>query len=178
MAYTIHYTYGYDDFAGQIAAKRSRSLFGQATPYIVVTGLYLLLMALQLWQSGIGAAELTTLEVIGPVLGGIPIIVMIVAVIDFMFFRLIYRLVFRRYALADTPMTVGLDDEGITWRSAEFSGQCIWAKVTGLVQTKQSLFVFLNRAEAIALPRRAMASDQEFDAIAAFAKKRIQGADQ
>ena len=178
MAYTLTFDYGYDDFAALIKAKRSLGLMGAlgpATPYIVVSALYLLFMVASLAYDGMPFAEMLRAPAVFYILVGIPLVIALVAIINFLFARLAFRPVFKRFALADKEVTISLDETGVTWTGGGLSGACPWANVKWIVETKDRLFLFISKVEAVVLPRRAVSSDREFQALAAYAREHIHG---
>ena len=178
MAFCVTYTNGFDDYAALIRAKRSigpLGTFGPVTPYLVVSALYLALVLLGLLWDGASLGELLNRETVTIVLAGIPIVVLFVAAIDFLFMRVVYRWVFRRFALANAKIMVRLDEDGIHWSGNDFAGRCAWSKVSQVVETKDRLFLFISKIEAVILPARALASDAAFQDLAAYAREHAHG---
>jgi hypothetical protein len=99
----------------------------------------------------------------------------IIAVINFVFLHGLYRFVFRRFALANRQISIVLEDDRIRWASAGFVGECPWSNVKQMVETRDHLFLFISKIEAVVLPRRAVASDREFHDVADFVGKHVNG---
>lgn len=174
MAYSLTHAYGYDDFAALIRAKRSIGLMGKlgpATPYVVVSALYLVLIVSSLAWDGLAPAEMIQGQMPLMILAGIPLVIVLVAAIDFIFMRLIYRLVFQRFALADKEITVTLNDSGIKWSGGGLAGECGWFNVKRVVETKECLFLFISKVEGLVMPRRAVASERAFQELATYVRE-------
>jgi YcxB-like protein len=178
VVFSLTYTYDYGDFVALVRAKRSLGRlgrFGVVTHFLVVGALYLALAAAGFAWDGVPLATLIERENLLMLLAGLLVAIVIVAVIDFVFLHWLYRLVFRRFALANREMTVTLDDDRIAWAATGFAGECAWSSVKWMVETKDRLFLFISKVEAIVLPRRATASDTEFQSMAAFVRKHVNG---
>jgi hypothetical protein len=61
------------------------------------------------------------------------------------------------------------------WSSGGFAGECAWSSLKSMVEPKDRLFLFIRKVEAIVLPRRAVLSDREFQDIAAYIRKHVNG---
>jgi hypothetical protein len=174
VAHSLTYIYGYDDFAALIRAKRSigpMGKLGPITPYLAVSALYLVLIVSSLAWDNISPAEMLKAQTLLLILAGIPVVMVLVAVINLVFMRLVYRLIFQRFALADKEITVILDESGIKWSGDGFAGQCIWSKVKRVVENDERLFLFISKVEGLVLPRRAAASDRAFRELAAYVRE-------
>jgi YcxB-like protein len=178
VAFTLTYTYSYDDFAALIRAKRSlgpTGRFGPVTPYIAVSAIYLVLVVASFLWDSVPVTELlegTTLLII---LAGVPFVMFLVWLIDFVFLHVVYRIVFRRYAIAGKEITITLDSAGVKWTADGLTGQSLWSNVKRYVETEGYLYLFFSKIEALPLPRRAVKSDQEFKALAAFVREHVNG---
>ena len=103
MAFTLTYTYGYDDFAALVVAKRSLGLMGvlgPATPYVLVSLLYLVFIVGSLAFDGVPLAEMLRTPTVIYILAGVLIVMVCVAIINVIFTRFALRPVFNRFALA------------------------------------------------------------------------------
>lgn len=178
MAFTLSYTYGYDDFAALVVAKRSLGLMGvlgRATPYVLVSLLYLVFMIGSLAFDGVPLTEMLSAPTIFYILVGVLLVVLCVAIINAFFARLALRPVFRRYALANKEIAITLEESGLKWTGGGFTGGCPWDNVKWVVETKERLFLFISKVEALVLPRRAVSSEQDFEAVAAFVREHANG---
>jgi hypothetical protein len=178
VAFSLTYTYGYDDFVALVRAKRTlgpMGRFGWVSPYVVVSALYVVLVAAGFAWDGVPVSRLLEGQNLLMLLAGMLVVIAIVAAIDFVFLYWLYRLVFRRYALANREITITLEDDRIKWSSGAFAGECAWSGIKRMVETKDRLFLFISKVEAIVLPRRAVASDAEFRSIAAYVGRHVNG---
>src|SRR3990172_1052901 len=176
MAYVLTYTNGFGDYVAMIRAKRSigpMGAFGPFTPYIVVSLIYLVITVLgQVWD-GVPLSALLEPQSLLIILAGVPLVMIFVALIDLLFTQGLYRLVFKRFVLANAELTVRLDDSGIQWSGNDFAGSCQWSKVERVVETKDRIFLFVSKIEGLILPRRALASDQAFDGLKAYVRSHL-----
>jgi hypothetical protein len=68
-------------------------------------------------------------------------------------------------------ITVALTPEGIKIRSRRMDGLVFWSAIKSLKVRFGRVFFFLTRRMAVIVPRRAFASDADFDAFAAAARE-------
>ncbi len=73
----------------------------------------------------------------------------------------------------DNIVTVHVDDEGITRTSPLGSLFRRWRGVTAVHRTDEYLFVSPTPVDAVIVPRRAFASDEEWDAFVEFVEDRF-----
>jgi len=178
VAFTLTYTYGYDDFAALIVAKRSLGLMGvlgPATPYVFVGFLYLAFLIGSLAFDGVPLADMLRGPAVVSILAGLLTVMVLTALINLFFTRLALRPVFKRFAAADKEIIITLDEDGIKWSGAGSMGGHPWGNVKWIVETKQRVFLFISKVEAIVLPRRAVSSDGEFEALTTFVREHTNG---
>jgi hypothetical protein len=68
------------------------------------------------------------------------------------------------------PIQFALTQEGLSFRSRQMQGVAFWQSIKSVRNTRGRLYLFIDRRVAFIIPRRAFASDQEFEAFAAAAK--------
>jgi len=173
MAYVLTYINSFDDYVAMIQAKRLSGRAGFYGPYIAMTLFFLAFVVLgHIWDGG-SIVSLFNAETMLLILAGMLAVIVLVALINYIFLRGIYRLVFRRFALSGKELTIKLDDEGLHWQGNGFSGACHWSKVQRVVETKDRLFLFISKAEGLLVPRRAVKSDQEFGERVAHVRSHV-----
>jgi hypothetical protein len=128
----------------------------------VVSALFLVFVALGYTWDGVPVSRLFEGENLLLLLSGVLVVIVMIAVIDFVFLHGLYRLVFRRFALANRELTVTLQNDCIKWASAGFGGECAWRNVKWLIETKDRLFLFISKVEAIVCPREPLRRIRNF----------------
>src|SRR4029079_12052195 len=95
---------------------------GGVVHYILAAIAFLLVLGgLTDWRNTT-VADLVAPRSLRIVLGGIAGACGLIALIDFLFERAVYRLVFRRYALANTDLSLTVDEDGIRWSTKGIAG--------------------------------------------------------
>jgi hypothetical protein len=79
---------------------------------------------------------------------------------------------FRRLAVRNQPVRLRIGD-AVAWSMTGLSGEASWSSVKRLVRTDKGLFLFLSEAEAFMVPRRVLAGEAAWDALAAFMEARM-----
>jgi hypothetical protein len=70
------------------------------------------------------------------------------------------------------PIQFALTQEGLSFRSRQMEGVAFWQSIKSVKNVGGRLYLFIDRRVAFIIPRRAFASDQEFEAFAAAAEAR------
>ncbi|HEX2552652.1 MAG TPA: YcxB family protein [Microvirga sp.] len=172
MAYTFTYTY-----ADCLATLRARSVGRR--PALRRVGRYALFnliilaatAALTAWDGG-GLPDPTDPDTALAIAAAMAGLTAFMAAVDVVFERWMPWFGFRRLAVRNKPVRLHFG-EAIAWTTNGMSGEASWSSVKRLVATPQGLFLFISEAEAFMLPRRALASEAEFEAVAAFARAKI-----
>lgn len=176
MSYTLAYTYSYEDFVALVRAKRSLGPIGRlgpAAPYLVVGALYAMTFILMRVWSGDSLADLLEIDTLAALLIGVPVVIVLVWLVNVAFLGLVYRPVFKRFAIANKEIAVTLDDAGAKWTAGGLIGQCSWSSVERSVETDDYVFLFFSKVEGLPLPRRAMKSEREFRALAKYVRDHV-----
>jgi hypothetical protein len=85
---------------------------------------------------------------------------------------LIVRLAYGRLAVRGADLVLKFEADGIHWSMASHSGTYGWSGVHDIVRTPKRIFLFISRAEALVLPRRAFASENAFAETARYVETR------
>jgi len=75
---------------------------------------------------------------------------------------------YARMPLADRPMTVDLDETEVRVTAGEFDWSFPWGAVVALVESPDHLVLAVGGREGLPLPRRAVASAADWQALGAF----------
>ena len=94
------------------------------------------------------------------------------ALINFLFESVIYRLIFRRYALANADLSITVDDDGIRWSAKGVAGNLGWALMKRVYLGKDHVFVFISKIEGLGFPRRGLPTGVAFDELVNFLRSR------
>lgn len=78
-------------------------------------------------------------------------------------------MIFKRNALANQEVSLTLDAVGIEGSGGGVQTRIAWASVKRLIETRRHLFFAISKREAVMLPRRAFRSEQDYQAVRAFA---------
>src|SRR5258708_8130569 len=147
MAFVVTYTYSYDDYLALIRAKRAMSIFGGVggvVHYVLLSAAYLLgIAALTDWRTT-SLADLVAPRSLAIIVGGVVGICVAIALIDVFFDRVLYRVVFRRYALANAELSLAVDDEGIRWSGKGISANLAWPRVKRVYLGRDHVFGFIS----------------------------------
>lgn len=91
--------------------------------------------------------------------------------------RVLSRWVFPRFAVANKELTIAFADDGLhTRNSGGVEGKFPWSSVTRIFETKDYLYLWISRAEAIVVPRRALSSDDAAAALATYIRSKVPAA--
>lgn len=78
-------------------------------------------------------------------------------------------------AKANQTVTNEISESGVTTESGTARGTCGWPDIRHYVATSEHLFLQTSPLHTYIFPRRAFASDTDFNAVIAFTKDRIPG---
>ena len=174
MAHVVTYDYSFDDYLALIRARRAMGMFGGVggiVHYVLAVIAFLLILAgLTDWNTT-SLSDLMGFQPLAILVGGVIGIVIVIALIDYLFDHYVYRLVFRRFALAGRELTVTLDDDGIRWSGKEISAHMAWSMVKRVQVGRDHVALFFSRIEGLVLPRRALSSDAEFRDLTAYVER-------
>lgn len=180
MAHVVTYTYFFDDYLALIRARRAMGAFGRYATviryFLFVVTFLLVLAALTDWNtaslSGLANTE-TAMIIVGGMIG----IAAFITLIDLLFDRVIYRLVFRRFALANSELTITVDEDGIAWKGRGITANTAWPMVKRICVGNDRLFIFFSKIEALVLPARSLPSEAAFRDLVDYVRHRIGGND-
>ena len=178
MAHVVAYTFSFDHYRALLRARRAMGAFGRyaiVLRYVlVIAAAVIVFVALTDWRKT-SAADLMNVRTIAIVIGAMVALAVFVALVDLLFERVIYRWVFRRFALAGQELAVTLDDDGIRWAAGGASAHFAWSLVRRVYEGKDLLVIFFSKVEGLLLPRSGVASDEAFRSLVAFVESRLGG---
>jgi hypothetical protein len=175
MAISARHTHSFDDFLTLVRARRRLSMFGPRWRYPVWFAIYLAAIG---WV----APEVLTLtslsrpDVWMVIAGGIVAMAVLIALVDLLFDRVLYRLAYRRLSTAGADITLDFEDDAIAWRAAEMSGRLPWSAVKRVVEMPEALVLFIGKIEGMVVPRRAFSEASAYDKVRAMAREKVDGA--
>lgn len=180
MAHVVTYTYSFDDYLALIRARRAMGAFGRYATVIryilfVVTFL-LVLAALTDWNAS-SLGDFANAETAMLIVGGMIAIAAFITLVDLFFDRVLYRLVFRRFALANSELTVSVDDNGIAWKGRDITANTAWPMVKRIYVGNDRLFIFFSKIEGLVLPARSLPSEAAFRDLVEFVRRHMGGND-
>ena len=179
MAFVVTYTYSFDDYLALVRARRAMGIFGGlggVVHYVLaVIAFLLVLAALRDWRT-MSFADVFTTGSLALIIGGAVFICFVIAAIDQFFERVLYRLLFRRYAIANSELSITVDDESIRWSAKGVSGNIGWPLTKRLYLARDHVFVFISKVEGLVLPRRGVAPPATFDELVSFLRARVAAA--
>lgn len=173
--FAASYIYSFEDFRALARARRLRKWPQPWRRFAMLAGIYLAAVVATLWWlgnlAGIGSwGTPDWLTMIGSVAGFGAIFLAFVALTDFLFERVVYRLVFRRYSQAGKRIDAEIKDDGIAWRGESVSGQIAWGAVKTITELADACVIWLGKVEGMTLPARAFTSRAEYEAAVQFVK--------
>lgn len=80
---------------------------------------------------------------------------------------------YRRNVLADRKLTYRLTSDAIQGGIPEVQGRFPWGAIKRVIVTPEHAFFTISRREALMIPRRIFAHDEDFETLLAFARARI-----
>ncbi len=86
---------------------------------------------------------------------------------------LIAVLAYRRYALAEKDVTLSFDGNGVTATSLSLTSQIGWEAFLRLIETPTHAFLVVSRREALIVPRRAFADEDDHRMLMGFIRARL-----
>jgi hypothetical protein len=177
MAYTYTYTYTYADCLATLRARNTgrRPGLRRAGRYVLFNAIFLGVAAGLAISDGAGPADFARPDIVLMVVALMAGLTAFLAAVDGVFERWMPWFGFRRLAARNQPVRLHFG-EAIAWTMNGMSGEASWSSVKRLVRTPHGLFLFISEAEAFMLPRRALASDAEWDALAAFTESKMTAA--
>lgn len=175
---TANYTYTFERFFMLTRARRQRDRTWWMTPYTVGPVLAAIVLLAGVWHDGKLAAMTANTRSIGTLLAMIAATMLamcvIVFLVDLLFDKIIYRLVFKRYASANKQIHFEIDNAGVQWTAEHLSGQLGWAAIKSITVLSDgtAAVAWLGKIEGLLLPADAFASRAEFDAAIARIKEK------
>jgi hypothetical protein len=86
---------------------------------------------------------------------------------------LVAALTYRRHALADKDVTLSFDGNGVTASSPNLFSQIGWEAFLKLIDTPTHAFLVVSRREALIVPRRAFADEDDHRMLMGFIRARL-----
>jgi hypothetical protein len=86
---------------------------------------------------------------------------------------LVAALNYRRHALADKDVTLSFDGNGVTATSPNLTSEIGWEAFLKLVETPTHAFLAVSRREALIVPRRAFADEDDHLMLMGFIRARL-----
>jgi hypothetical protein len=86
---------------------------------------------------------------------------------------LVAALTYRRNALADKDVTLAFDGNGVTATSPNLTSQVGWEAFLKLIETPTHAFLVVSRREALIVPRRAFADEDDHRMLMGFIRARL-----
>lgn len=172
MRYSIRYNYGFDDLVAFLRAKQSLAplgSLGRLRPYAIATILFVLLFTLGTIFSGLGLGPpfLRNLVI------GLVVIMAVIALRDWLLINVIFRRKFEAAKLDGEQVTVDLDEKGLRWAGNGKVGTRDWPDVGRVVRQPSHLLLFIGPLDAVIIPRRALGSDAQFEAVETFVAEHV-----
>ena len=93
-----------------------------------------------------------------------------------LYLRLLAGQVYRRHVMADRNLSYRLASGAVQGGIPDVQGRFLWSAIKRVIVTPEHAFLTLSRREALIIPRRAFATDEDFDMLLAFARARIHAA--
>lgn len=91
--------------------------------------------------------------------------------------RVLSLWIFPRFVAANKEITITFADDGLhTRNSGGMEGKLPWSSVTRVLETGNYLYLWISRAEAIIVPRRALPSDDAAAALATYIRSKVPAA--
>jgi hypothetical protein len=178
LPFQFGYTFLVADYRAFLAARRQLYPIKGALwrwRYALVPAITLIVGGAMAWSDGVPLRRLLSTEVVlafAPIIAGL---VVCLVLVDLISDRVLTPWIFRRFAMANQPVDVVIDDEGLAWTSGGIRGSLLWSRFGRAVEAGNAMFLFISKVEAITLPRRAFASPEEFAALTLYAKEKVRG---
>ena len=180
MSYSVTYKYTFDLYRMLMRGTRERHgwtlakriLFMEVVLFVIALVLMLVDGGFAtLWQ--LRGARL--LQVAGSIFATALGLAAAIAIIDFIFDRYLYRLVFRRSSAANTDVTVRLNGDGLECNREGISSKVAWTAIKNLtiLKDRAACLLWFGKREALVLPRAAFSGEPEFDAACVFIKGQL-----
>jgi YcxB-like protein len=171
-----HYTFERADYGALIDAMR-RGSWGLRT-ILVMVWLSVLVLIIGLssrdWTQFVQVmGDLVTLHDVPPfIYGVIASVLVLIALLP----RITKWRALRAYpsfSVADETIDIILDETGFTSTAKGRRGQMDWTRVRQVLVAPEHLILAFSKREAFCVPKRAFASELEFAAVAALARRKV-----
>jgi hypothetical protein len=157
MGHTITYRYGRDDYIAVLRAQRSLGplgRFGRWGRYACFALLFVVLIDLINYEMSWNQPFVTL-----AVSGILFVITMIVAPFgEFVGEQVLARWIFPRYGVANKDVTLEFGDDGVRSRHSGIEVLIPWPSISRILDAKDHLFLAINKAEMMVVPKRALPS--------------------
>lgn len=155
--YKMHYTFQFGDF---LTLARARRKFGAFRGYRRYVPLMLIYLATFFYWTADSSPSYFDAVALGVAAGGAVALFVLLNLVDWIIESTLYRLHFRRFALANRKLDVHIDDSGISWSSDGLSGRTAWSAVQRAIDMKSALVLFISNIEGLVLPDRGYAPEE------------------
>jgi hypothetical protein len=165
-----NYVYTFERYFMLTRARRQRDRTRWTSPYTVVPVLSAIVLLADVWYDGKLAAMTSNIQSIATLLTIVAASMLatcvLVYLIDLLFDKVIYRLVFKRYASANKHITIEIGDVGIHWTARDLSGQLAWAAIKSItvLSDGSAAVAWLGKIEGLLLPTDGFSSPADFGA--------------
>ena len=175
---TANYTYTFGHFYMLCRARRERDRTRWTTPYFVVPLIAAVVMLAITWQDGSLARMTRDVASFATFAGMLAACVaatcVMVFLVDLLFDKLIYRLVFKRYASANKHIHFDIGDAGIQWTAEHLNGQLSWPAIKSVtvLADQTAAVAWLGKIEGLLLPADGFSSHAEYEEAIARIKEK------
>ena len=175
---TANYTYTFERFFMLIRARRERDRTWLTTPYLVLPLIAAVVLLAITWQDGTLARmprdAMTIATYAAIVAATFAATCMIVFLVDLLFDKLVYRIVFKRYASANKHIHFDIGDAGIQWTAEHLNGQLSWPAIKSVtvLADQTAAVAWLGKIEGLLLPADGFSSHAEYEEAIARIKEK------
>ncbi|MEH2586446.1 YcxB family protein [Bradyrhizobium sp. AZCC 1721] len=167
----IKYTYLFEDYLAATRARAWNGVFGRHTywiRYCMWAALFLVIVSAQVILDYLKTKGSPDLGSTALALAGFAGLMIFAWLLEW----LIARLAYRRLAIADADVVLRFEADGIHWSMSHHSGVVAWSGIQDIIRTPRRILVFVSKAEAFVLPRRAFTSENAFADAARYMETR------
>ncbi len=177
MGYSVRYTLTDEDLNAIVRAKQPLGIRGQligAVAYLILAPLFLSLIMTGTsgqFSSDFAISDFVMLYAVNFVVWG-----GLLALGFALRKRLLYPYMARHHGYRKgESAAVDLDENGVTWSHDGRNVQIAWPKIIDGRDDGDRLFMFAGNREVVMVPRHAVASDAEYQAITRYAEQHAHG---
>jgi hypothetical protein len=174
MSITVAYTFGFADYVELVQARRGFRRWVVCVARIAFMNVVFVAVVAtaSVLVTGAGPFALFDRDSLPELAVCAGVLTLLGLLIDWNTERRRPRRSFGQMAIRDESLMFELG-EAIVASARRASGRTEWAAVVRAVETDHGLFLFVSEAEAILLPRRALATSAEYDALRALVLDKV-----